>query len=114
MFIDQGNSVDIIFRERFDKLGLYNAYLYTYSKELIGFSGGKVHPNRFVTLHLTLGTKPMARTIKMDFLVVDCPSTYNVIQGRPTLNKIKAVISTSLLTMKFITNDGKVRMIKAD
>ena len=81
VFIDQGSSTDIIFREAFDKLGLKNFDVQSYPEELIGFSGEKVHLDRFITLHLTLAAKPLTRTIKVDFLVVDCPLTYNVIVG---------------------------------
>ena len=95
VFIDQGSSADILFRDAFDKLGLNNIDLQMHKEELIIFSGEKVHPQGFVTLHLTLGSRPKTRTVKVNFLVVDCPSAYNVILGRPTLNKIKAVISTA-------------------
>ena len=42
----------------------------------------------------------------IDFLVVDCPSSYNVIIGQPTLNKFKASNSTYYLKMKFPTENG--------
>ena len=44
-----------------------------YNKELIGFFGEKVQTDEYVTLHLTLGTRPRTRTDKVDFLVVDYP-----------------------------------------
>ena len=37
------------------------------------------------------------------FLIVDCPSSYNVILGRPTLNCVKAATSTYCLKVKFPT-----------
>uniref|UniRef100_A0A2N9EWP2 Reverse transcriptase RNase H-like domain-containing protein n=1 Tax=Fagus sylvatica TaxID=28930 RepID=A0A2N9EWP2_FAGSY len=40
------------------------------------------------------------------FLVVDCPSAYNVIIGRPTLNKLRAVTSTYHLLVCFPTEHG--------
>lgn len=89
----------------FDKIGLKSFNLQTYKEELIGFSGEKVRPNGYVTLHLTLGARPRTRTIKMDFLVVDYPSTYNVILRRPTLNKIRAIIFTAY----FITPKSETR-----
>ena len=85
-----------------------------HKEELVGFSREKVHLEGFVTLHLTLGTQPKTRIIEVDFLIVDCPSAYNVILGRPTLNKIGVVISTASLTMKFFTDSGEVATVKAD
>ena len=41
-----------------------------------------------------------------EFLVIDKPSIYNAILGRPTLNGLKAVVSTYLLAMKIPTPNG--------
>ena len=38
--------------------------------------------------------------------MVDCPSSYNAISGRPTLNSWKAVASTYHLSVKFPTEHG--------
>ena len=96
IFVDQGSSADIIFQE------------------VTEFSGEKVHPNEFVTLHLTLGTQPRTRTIKVDFLVVNRHLAYNVILGRPTLNKIRAIISIACLTMKFFIDNGEIAIVRVD
>ena len=42
----------------------------------------------------------------MNFLVVDCSSSYNAIIGRPTLNSLKAITSTYHLSVKFPTEHG--------
>ena len=52
-------------------------------------------------------------TRQLDFLVVDCPSSYNVIIGRPTLNRWKAAMSTYCLKVKFPTDNG-VNEVKGD
>ena len=52
-------------------------------------------------------------TRQLDFLVVDCPSSYNVIIGRPTLIKWKAATSTYCLKVKFLTDNG-VGKVKGD
>ena len=64
-----------------------------------------------MTLTVTVGTQPGQLTRRLDFLVVDCPSSYNVIIGRPTLNRWKAATSTYCLKVKFPTDDevGEVR-----
>ena len=64
-----------------------------------------------MTLTVTVGMYPKQLTRQLDFLVVDCPSSYNVIIGRPTLNKWKSAISTYCLKVKFPIENGvgKVR-----
>ena len=41
-----------------------------------------------------------------NFIVVESPSAYNVIMGRPSLNRIWAVVSTHGLVVKFPTPQG--------
>ena len=64
-------------------------------------------------LTVTVGTNPRQLTHQLDFLVVDCPSYYNVIIGRPILNKWKAAMSTYCLKVKFPT-DNDVGEVKRD
>ena len=61
-----------------------------------------------------MGSRPKTRTIKVDFLVVNCPSTYIVILGRPTMNKIGAIVSTTCLTMKFFADNGEIANVRVD
>jgi hypothetical protein len=49
----------------------------------------------------------------VEFLVVDCLSAYNVIIGRPTLNKLRAVTSTYHLLVRFPTEHG-IEELKGD
>ncbi|GAV63315.1 LOW QUALITY PROTEIN: hypothetical protein CFOL_v3_06834, partial [Cephalotus follicularis] len=44
--------------------------------------------------------------VQMTFLVVDTPSPYNAIIGRPGLNLMEAIVSTRNLLMKFPTRFG--------
>ena len=60
-----------------------------------------------------VGTHPRLLTHQLDFLVVICPSSYNVIIGRPTLNRWKAATSTYCLKVKFPTENG-VGEVKGD
>ena len=60
-----------------------------------------------------MGTHLRQLTRQLDFLVVDCPSSYNVIIGRPTLNRWKAATSTYCLKMKFPIDNG-VGEVKGD
>ena len=72
-----------------------------------------VYPNGIVTLTITVGTHLRQLTRQLDFLVIDCPPSYNVIIGRPTLNGWKATTSTHCLKVKFPTDNG-VSDVKGD
>ena len=84
-----------------------------FDSPLVSFSGDKVYPKGIVTLMVTTGTHLRQLTRQLDFLVVDCPSSYNVIIGRPTLNCWKAATSTYYLKVKFPTENG-VGEVKGD
>ena len=55
---------------------------------------------------MVVGAYPQQVTRDVNFLVVDCSSSYNAIIGRPTLNSWKAVTSTYHLSIKFPTEHG--------
>ena len=77
-----------------------------FDSPLVNFSRDRVYPKGIVTLTVTVGTHPRQLTCQLDFLVVDYPSSYNVIIGRPTLNRWKATTSTYYLKVKFPTENG--------
>ena len=80
---------------------------------LVSFTGDRIVPRDIVTLTIIIGTYPAQVTKEIDFLIVDCLSTYNIILGRPTLHRLKAATSTYYLKVKFPTTHG-VGEIKGD
>ncbi|GAU48781.1 hypothetical protein TSUD_406240 [Trifolium subterraneum] len=54
------------------------------------------------------------KSVKVKFLVVDFPSLYNCIIGRPTLAELFAVSSTIHLKLKYYTKDEQVARINGD
>ncbi|XP_075670357.1 uncharacterized protein LOC142640150 [Castanea sativa] len=97
----------------FQQLKLDPGRLCPFDSPFVSLSGDRVYPKGIVTLKVTIGTYPKQQTRQLDFLVVDCPSSYNVIIGRPTLNRWKAVTSIYCLKVKFPTEDG-VSEVKGD
>ena len=87
ILVDNGSLADIIYLFAFQQLKLDLGRLRPFDSPLISFSGDKVYPKGIVTLTVIVGVYPRQLTCQLDFLVVDCPSSYNVIIGRPTLNR---------------------------
>ena len=111
ILMDNGSSADIIYLPAFQQLRLDLKRLRPFESPLVSFSGDRVYPRGIVTLTVTMRTQPRQLIRQIDFLVVDCPSSYNVIIGRPTLNRWKAATSTYCLKVKFPTDNvvGEVR-----
>lgn len=69
-----------------------------------------MYPKGIVALTITIRIHPQQVTRQLGFLVVDCPSSYNVIIGRPTLNCWKAATSTYCMKVKFPTEYGVLKV----
>ena len=80
---------------------------------LVSFTGDRIVPRGIVTLIVIVGTYPAQVTKEIDFLIVNCPSTYNIIWGRSALNRLRAVTSTYYLKVKFPTAH-RVEEIRGD
>lgn len=68
---------------------------------LFGFIGHVVPLVGQISLPLTLGKQPSQRTCMTPFPIVDAPSAYNVILGRPFLSAFKAIASPYHQKIKF-------------
>ncbi|XP_075658833.1 uncharacterized protein LOC142628670 [Castanea sativa] len=113
ILVDNSSSTDIMYLPAFQQLNLDPGRLHPFDSPLVSFSGDRVYPKGIVTLKVTVRTYPRQLTRQLDFLVVDCPSSYNVIIGRPTLNQWKVATSAYYLKVKFLTKDG-VGEVKGD
>lgn len=83
------------------------------ASSLTGFTGDFISPLGMVNLHVTYGKKPHSKTLTTKFMVVNIPSAYNTIVGRPTLNQLKVVVSTYHMMMKFPTK-ASISKFKSD
>ncbi|XP_028118520.1 uncharacterized protein LOC114316065 [Camellia sinensis] len=59
-----------------------------------------------IDLPITIDEYPRQNMKILTFLVIDCPSAYNVILGRTALNVFQAVTSTYHLSIKFSIDHG--------
>uniref|UniRef100_A0A2N9FKC7 RNase H type-1 domain-containing protein n=1 Tax=Fagus sylvatica TaxID=28930 RepID=A0A2N9FKC7_FAGSY len=106
VMVDNGSSADILYLPTYQQMQLDKEKLRPMDAPLVEFTGDKVCPVGIVTLPITVGTHPKTVSKTVDFLVVNCPSAYNAIIGRPTLNRLRAVTSTYHLLLKFPTEHG--------
>uniref|UniRef100_A0A2N9HZD1 RNA-directed DNA polymerase n=1 Tax=Fagus sylvatica TaxID=28930 RepID=A0A2N9HZD1_FAGSY len=111
VMIDNGSLVDILYLPAYQQMKLDKDKLRPMDTPLVGFTGDKVCLVNIITLPITVRTYSKTVSKTVDFLVVNCPSAYNAIIGRLTLNLLRAVTSTYHLLVKFPTEHGigKVR-----
>ncbi|KAJ8428580.1 hypothetical protein Cgig2_031374 [Carnegiea gigantea] len=87
ILVDVGSSVDIITRDCLKKLKYPGMEIIPLVHPTLGFEGQEVNPMEMIRLPLHFGDKAKASTLEVDFLVIDVPTTYNVILRQPTLHK---------------------------
>jgi hypothetical protein len=106
ILVNNGSSADILYWPAFQQMGIDRERIKPFGSPLVGFGGEVVYPLGIIPLLVTAGTVPRLSTVMVDFLVINRPSAYNAIVGRPTLNKLKAATSTYHLMMKFPMEEG--------
>jgi len=94
--IDTGSSVDIITWDCLKKLTHPGRQIIPLVHPILGFGGQEVNPTGMIRLPVRFGSKLRSKNLEVDFLVVDVPTTYNVILRCPTLHRVKAVIALYL------------------
>ncbi|XP_012836532.1 PREDICTED: uncharacterized protein LOC105957150 [Erythranthe guttata] len=100
ILVDIGSSADVIYYDCFRKMNMDFELKYV-ETSLVGFSGESVRSVGEVCLPISLGMEPVRATRSVKFLVLDAPSTYNIILGRPSMNSFQAVVSTYHMKLKF-------------
>ena len=103
-----------MFWSTFNKLRLSPDLLRPYSGCLYGFADNQVGVRDYLELRTTFTDGAASRTESIRYLVVNANSAYNILLGRPTLNRLRAVASTRHMKMKLPDLSGKVIVINSD
>jgi len=108
VLVDQGSSADVMFWPTFEKLQLSPDQLRPYGGCLYGFAGDQVEVRGYIELRTTFTDGLASRTEKIRYLVVNVPSAYNILLGRPTLNRTGAVPSTRHMKVRLPSMEGMI------
>jgi hypothetical protein len=115
VLIDTGASCDIMYTRLFKTLQLTEKNLSPYvGDELYGFNGSSTQQWGYVELLVTFGEEEAKKTIKIPFLVIDCPSLYNCITWRTGLAQLGSACSTAHLKLKYHAKDGIIASLSGD
>lgn len=87
VLIDNGSLADIIYLSAFQQMKIGKERLRPFHSPFVSFSEDKVYSKGIITLTVVVGTFPNQVKKDIDYLIVDCPSSYIMIIGQPALNK---------------------------
>ncbi|CAA7022329.1 unnamed protein product [Microthlaspi erraticum] len=99
VLIDTGSTVNLIFLETLDRMGVEQESIKPTSRPLTGFTAEYTYSCGTVRLPVYVGG--ISKLLK--FIVMDKPAIYNAILGTPWLHEMKAVVSTFHQCVKFPT-----------
>ena len=106
ILVNNGSSVEILYYQALKRMGLKDSNLRPSPNPIYRCTGDSVISVGVITLLLKVGDHPRESCIMIDFLVIDQPSAFNVVLGRPSLKTLKAITSIYHLLMKFPTPNG--------
>ncbi|RDX94835.1 hypothetical protein CR513_22724, partial [Mucuna pruriens] len=71
------------------------------SRTLFGFAREQVEIKGTIEIEMVFGGGAHAHSVSVTYTVVNAYASYNIIIGRPALNKLSAMVSTVHLCMKY-------------
>ncbi|KAF8095005.1 hypothetical protein N665_0346s0002 [Sinapis alba] len=110
VLIDTGSSVDLIFRDILDKMGIDLRDMKPSTRSLTGFNGSS--EIMLGTIRLPVYACGVVRMVK--FSVISAKAHYNIILGTPWIHSMKAVASTYHQCVKFPGSGGKIQTLRGD
>ncbi|XP_042437098.1 uncharacterized protein LOC122023071 [Zingiber officinale] len=101
VFVDTGSSINVLFISAFEEMQIDASELQPVATSLYGFTGNEVKTMGQIKLAISLGSEPLIRTRRSTFIVVDSPSSYNVILGRLALHEFRVAVFIFHQKIKF-------------
>ena len=101
VLVDNGSSVDILCYQVFQRMRLKVSDLKPLPNPIYGFTGDSIIPLGVISLPMTLREYPRQSCVMEDFLVINQPSAFNAVLGRPSLRELRVITSIYHMLMKF-------------
>ncbi|KAK8951597.1 hypothetical protein KSP39_PZI004359 [Platanthera zijinensis] len=106
ILVDNGSSVNVIFMKAFEGMKVEPRRVVASDGPLFGFSGERKEVEGGVRLQVKLG----GTSRNYRFVIVDAPSSYNAIFGRPLISAFRCVPSSFHQCLKFNSEGIQVRI----
>ena len=106
VLIDQGSFAEVMYQDLYEKLGLDEVELSSFTTPIFGFSGEPTMPLGKTMLPVL--ASPI--NLQTEFIVVKASSPFNAIMGRDWLHRMKAISSTLHQKLRFPTADGVMEL----
>ncbi|XP_062074670.1 uncharacterized protein LOC133778679 [Humulus lupulus] len=114
VLVDDESSINVLFKPAFTAIGLTEVDVASCPTQIYGFNGDSLLLMGKIQLPVMLGNKVQGSFKYFTFIVVDYPTTCNVIFGRPALIDFDAITSIPHLCMKFPCDNGGVGTMRGD
>ncbi|XP_014503256.1 uncharacterized protein LOC106763598 [Vigna radiata var. radiata] len=114
VLVDQGSSANILYWKTFLQMDLSEELIVSFHEQIVGFAGERVDTRGYMVLRTRLGTGRDGDEKKVQYLLVDANTSYNVLLGRPCLNSFGAIVSTPHLTLKYPNKRQRIVVVRAD
>ncbi|XP_074328432.1 uncharacterized protein LOC141666341 [Apium graveolens] len=107
ILVDNGSSANIVFEHTLNRMKLGHLRMDPCLEDpLYGFGNNMIPIRGVIYLPMVFGAAPRQVSHIMKFYVINVASSYNMILGRPTITKLRAIPSTIHLKLKFPTPGG--------
>ncbi|CAH9058198.1 unnamed protein product [Cuscuta europaea] len=113
VLVDTGSSVNVLYLQSFEKMGLQRSQLTHLRTPLASFAGNCIEAEGTIQLMVEIGDETHKASLRMTFVVVDIKCAHNAILGRPGLEDLEAIASVRHSCIKFPT-DTRVGVARTD
>ena len=91
MLVDK--SVDILYFQAFERMRLKVNDLKPSPNPVYDFTGDSIVTLGVISFPMTLGEYPRQSCVMADFLVIDQPSAFKAVLGRPSLRELRWLLA---------------------